>query len=371
MTEGDWLNDIHEGDAAATLAGLPDSSVHMCMTSPPYYGLRDYNVEGQIGLEETLDDYIAQLVEVGTELKRVLRDDGSWWLNLGDSFAGSGRGQWDTDEPQKESYTPDPGDLPAQQTSLLRKSKMLVPHRVAIALQDHGWVLRSDAVWQKPNPLPHPVKDRLHEHKEFLFHLTPAPDYWFDLDAIREPHKEASLDRTRREYGSAGSGTMDCPREDRQEEVVMNSTDALHPKGKNPGDIIEVSVKPSPEDHTAVYPPELCDVPIRSSCPPKVCAECGHPYERGTTEPSDWEQVCGCETDETTAGIVLDPFAGVGTTVLVAKRLGRRFVGIELNPDYVALAQKHVGITVDDPERLLDDDETSLRAFTDGGLPND
>lgn len=367
MSDAAWLTDIHEGDAAATLAQLPDSSVHMCMTSPPYYGLRDYDVEGQIGLEETLDDYIAQLVEVGTELKRVLRDDGSWWLNLGDSFAGSGRGQWATDESQKESYTPDPGDLPDQQTSLARKSKMLVPHRVALALQDQGWIVRSDAIWQKPNPLPHPVKDRLHEHKEYVFHLTPDPDYWFDLDAIREPHNDASLDRHSHEYGSAGIGAMDCPQEDRDEQVVMTNDDALHPKGKNPGDIIEVSIKPSPEAHTAVYPPELCDVPIRSSCPPTVCAECGRPYERSTTETAEWEQACECATNEAASGIVLDPFAGAGTTLLVAKQLGRRFAGIELNPDSVALAQKRVGVTVDDPERLLDDDETCLRAFTDGG----
>ena len=166
---GEWTNDIHQGDAAETLAEMPESSVHMAMCSPPYFGLRDYGVDGQIGLEDSLEEYIDGLLEVAEELRRVLRPDGSWWLNLGDSF--------------------------------VAKDKQLVPHRVAIALQDAGWIVRSDSVWTKPNPMPHPVKDRLHEHKEFVFHLAPEPDYWFDLDAIREPHKESSIERAQYGYG--------------------------------------------------------------------------------------------------------------------------------------------------------------------------
>lgn len=452
----DWQNDVHCGDAVETLQEMPENSIHCVMTSPPYFGLRNYEVDGQIGLEETLDEYVNRLVEVGDALMRVIRPDGSWWLNLGDSFAGSGRGQWTQDEPQKESYTPSTGDFPERKIRLKRKSKMLVPHRVAIALQDRGWVVRSDAIWQKPNPLPHPVKDRLHEHKELLFHLTPQPDYWFDLDSIREPHKAVSLERSQHDYGVSGLGAMACPREDREEHVVMDNDDALHPNGKNPGDILEISVKPFSEAHFAVYPPELCHLPIKSSCPETVCAECGQPYERtvertplwerdsedidrrqsqialekyrdsaltvahltairaigfGDGEHGDasqgsrarvsdeqraladeakdvlggyfrefvsspnrtttgWEQACACDTDETEAGIVLDPFAGSGTTCLVAKQLGRRFAGIELNPEFTAMAQKRIGITVDEPERLLDDDETTLSAFTDGGNNN-
>jgi len=134
-----WTHDIHQGDAVDTLQEMPESSVHCVVTSPPYFGLRDYGVDGQIGLEESLDEYIQQLLDVASELRRVLRDDGSWWLNLGDSFAGSNRGQWDSeDTAQKEAYTPDSGDLPEQDASLRRKSKMLVPHRVAIALEDQG-----------------------------------------------------------------------------------------------------------------------------------------------------------------------------------------------------------------------------------------
>lgn len=392
-----WLNDIHQGDAGETLRQPPESSVHCAMTSPPYFGLRDYGEDGQIGLEDSLDEYIDSLVEVADELRRVLRDDGSWWLNLGDSFAGSNRGQWDADEGRpKETYRPDSGDLPDQETPLRRKSKMLVPHRVAIALEDAGWIVRSDAVWSKPNPMPDPAKDRLNETKEYVFHLVPEPDYWFDLDAIREPHQESSVERPNYDRQSAQNTTYGNHDFER----------LCHPSGKNPGDIFDVSVKPFSDAHFAVYPPELCKKPLKASCPPKVCETCGTPYERNTEvveryvaggspnlpeddrgfsdrqgtchadrdgmtqaerETKGWEQTCDCETSDTNPGIVLDPFAGAGTTCLVAKQLGRRFLGIDLNPDYVAMAQKRVGVTVDDPDRLLEDDETSLTAFTDGG----
>lgn len=446
-----WTGDIHQGDAVERLAEMPESSVHMAMTSPPYFGLRDYGVDGQIGLEESLEEYIDSLLEVAEELRRVLRPDGSWWLNLGDSFAGSNRGQWDDDEGQtKEAYSPDSGQLPDQDTRLRRKNKMLVPHRVAIALQDAGWIVRSDAVWAKPNPMPHPVKDRLNEHKEFLFHITPEPDYWFDLDPIRQPHAESSIQRVSQNDGNP-KWDGDGERGHVSGEETLNPDQFVHPNGKNPGDILEVTVKAFPEAHFAVYPPELCELPIKSSCPPKVCAECGTPYERETEQvpmwerdPStiertqtkraleiadeaglteehfqaaravglgnldggegnpydrvddeteqlareaadvlgsyyrealmsetastdEWTQACGCETDATEPGVVLDPFSGAGTTALVAKSLGRRFVGIELNPEYVALAQKRVGVTVDEPARLLEDGETSLTAYADGG----
>lgn len=454
MAETDpWTNEIHQGDALETLRKMPDSSVHMAMTSPPYYGLRDYGVDGQIGLEESLDEFIQNLVEVFDELRRVLRDDGSVWLNLGDSFAGSWGAQSKDEKANHRDSGTYPDKSPGRDATLRRKSKMLVPHRVAIALQDAGWVVRSDAVWSKPNPMPHPVKDRLHEHKEFVFHLTPEPDYWFDLDAIRESHKEESLTREEYSFNTSASGSASAPDEDRSgEEISIDADDATHPNGKNPGDIMEIPVKAFPEAHFAVYPPELCEKPIKSSCPPKVCAVCGTPYEHTVSEPdllanpnnrekktralelyeqsdltidhleaardvglhdesnsnheedggygkvddekarlakearevlgaytrefstgarerTGWEQACDCPVvgDYTESGIVLDPFAGAGTTALVAKQLGRRFIGIDLNPDYVALAQRRVGLTVDEPERLLEDEATSLRAFTDGG----
>ena len=443
----EWVNDIHQGDAAEMLAEMPESSVHMAMTLPPYYGLRDYGVDGQIGLEDSLDEYIGELLNVAGELRRVLRDDGSWWLNLGDSFAGSWGAQSKDDEANHRDRDAYPGKNPARTGTLRRKSKMLVPHRVAIALEDAGWIVRADCPWVKPNPMPHPVKDRLHEHKEFVFHLTPEPNYWFDLDAVRETHKEKSLRRTGNSYESSGTTADAYPGMESSEYIGTEPEDALHPNGKNPGDVLEIPVKAFPEAHFAVYPPELCETPIKSSCPPKVCAACGMPYEFGTSdadllknpngrdkkarglelyerssltrehleaardlglhdeeisnhdsdggygkvdeetarlaqeardvlgaytrefftgerERTGWVQVCDCDTNETGAGVVLDPFAGAGTTCMVAKDLGRRFVGIELNPDYVALAQKRAGVTVDEPERLLDENEQPLSAFS-------
>ncbi|WP_254823102.1 MULTISPECIES: DNA-methyltransferase [Haloglomus] len=419
-----WAHDIHCGDAIETLEQLPASSVHCCMTSPPYFGLRDYGVDGQLGLEESLDEYIENLVDVGAAIRRVLRDDGSWWLNLGDSF-GDG------------------------------KQKMLVPHRVASALQDAGWVVRNDVTWVKPNPMPSAVKDRLNTTTEQVFHLTPSPDYWYDLDAIREPHKAESLERAARGYTGTKTTRVEHMPGRETESRVHNFDRGVHPNGKNPGDVFEVTVQPFSEAHFAVYPPELCETPLKATAPPEVCVDCGTPYERevettplwdrdiqaldrpqqrkalerfqasdltvahlqaarsvgfgdgahgdaaqGSRDRVDdrtrkladeakqvlggyfrefvhrperdatgWGQTCDCDTDATEAGIVLDPFAGAGTTCLVAKRLGRRFIGIDLNPEYVALAQQRVGLDVDEPERLLEEGETHLQAFTDGGEP--
>jgi DNA modification methylase len=444
-TERSWANDIHQGDAAETLAEIPESSVHMPMCSPPYYGLRNYQMEEQIGLEDSLNEYISELLNVASELRRVLRGDGSWWLNLGDSFAGSWGAQSKDDEANHRDRDAYPAKNPARAGNLRRKSKMLVPHRVAIALEDAGWIVRSDAVWAKPNPMPHPVKDRLHEHKEFVFHLTPEPDYWFDLDAIREPHKEKSIHRAKRD----DNRHEHSQRQSVANEETLNPDQFVHQNGKNPGDVFEVAVKPFPDAHFAVYPPELCERPIKASCPPKVCAGCGTPYERVTEQvpmwerdrddiereqtlraleiadeeglsvehfeaaravglgnldggdgnpyqrvdeetaelareasevlgsyyrevlmsesaaTDDWEQQCGCPTDDTQPGVVLDPFAGAGTTCLVAKDLGRRFIGTDLNPEYVAMAQKRVGVTVDQPELLLED--SNQATLPDGG----
>jgi DNA modification methylase len=357
---------VHTGDVYDVLPELPESSVHMCMTSPPYFGLRDYGEEDQIGLEESLDDYIENLVRVGDELRRVLRPDGSWWLNLGDSYAGD-------------------------------KNKMLVPHRVAIALQDTGWTVRNDVTWVKPNPMPSSVKDRLNTTTEQVFHLTPEPDYWYDLDAIREPHAERSIERM-------DEGPVNADTEGRGTNDDLNPDQLCDPAGKNPGDVFEVTTKPFADAHFAVYPPELVEKPLKATCPPTVCAACGSPYEReveretiedagrsddsqyvesGTREEKDahrqlggnyqkelenrdvemkgWQQTCDCDTDATEPGIALDPFAGAGTTLLKAKELQRRFVGIELNAEYADMARERIGLSLADPSNALDDEaQTSL-----------
>ena len=401
-----WTNDIHTGDAAGTLAELPESSVHMVMTSPPYFGLRDYGVDGQIGLEESLDEYISELVGVFREVRRVLRPDGSAWLNLGDSYATAR-----SDHTGGDRVGGAPGEDYATRSegALGRKNKMLVPHRVAIALQEDGWIVRNDVTWVKPNPMPSSVKDRLNTTTEQVFMLAPNPDYWFDLDSIREEYKQYDVadNQVDRSEEIKGKGELadDTCRELRGREEKKK--EMYHPAGKNPGDVFEVTTKPFPEAHFAVYPPELVETPLKATCPPKVCAECGSPYDRdverervkrneprGTersedadmaqsvdrspvtngskywerlknrkTEFKGWTPTCDCDTDATEAGIALDPFAGAGTTALVAKRYGRRFIGIDLNEEYVAMAQKRLGLTVDNPEHVRDDADAGLEDF--------
>jgi len=372
----DWVNDIHQGDVIERLSEMPESSVHMCMTSPPFWNLRDYGEEDQLGLEETSEEFVQNMADVFDEVYRVLRDDGSLWLNLGDTY--------------------DDKDL--QQ----------IPARVALELQNRGWILRNRVTWAKPNPMPQSVKDRLNDTTEAIFHFVKDKSYWYDLDSIREDFADATYERGWDvEKGKRGDkwNSNNAPGNHNQAGGLDSpglSKDKLNPKGKNPGDVFEVTTKPFPEAHFAVYPPELVEKPIKSSCPPKVCADCGTPYDRdvertttydhNTTAESDnhdrndleggdghdirngcysetefkgWEQSCDCETDETKPGITLDSFTGSGTTLLKAKELGRQFVGIELNPEYVAMAQKRVGITVDEPEYLLEDGETTLGAFGD------
>lgn len=350
----EWTRQIHEGDSEELLQEMPESSVHMAMTSPPYFQQRDYGVDGQIGLEETVEEYIDRLVSVFDELYRVIRDDGSLWLNIGDG------------------YNDGTTSANAEGGVFARKDKMLVPHRLAIALQESGWVVREDCVWKKKNPMPQSVKDRFNETKEFVFHLTKSSDdYWFDLDAVRVPVRS-------------------------DESVLKQSDGELHPKGKNPGDVFEIATETFSDSHFAVYPKKLCRPPIKATCPPKVCSECGTPHERvverkdeyQTAEPGEdkfegqrndtdrrgdgttfsnnpeerkrpqrelkgWESGCECDGD-VEAGVVLDPFAGAGTTCLVGDNLNRRFVGLELNDEYVTMAQDRIGIEVDDPDELYD-----------------
>jgi len=337
-----WTNRIHQGDAFELIEEIPDDSIHCAVTSPPYWGLRDYDAENQMGLEDSVSEYIENLVKLGTELKRVIRDDGSWWLNLGDVFA------------QEETEI--------EGKSLSRKSKLLLPHRVAISLAENGWVVRSDVVWSKPNPMPHSTQDRLNEEKEFIFQLANSPDYWFDLDPIREAYSDSSIERIESEAPILNRAT-----EEYADSTPISGGESysreINPNGKNPGDVWELTVPTFSEAHFAVYPESLVERPIKTTCPPTVCASCGTPYERNE-EGDEWQQVCSCCSEETESGIVLDPFIGSGTTATTAKRLGRDFIGFELNPDYVTIAQRRAGLTVSEPERLDNDDNvTRLNDF--------
>jgi len=284
------INTIHTGDCLEVMADLPAESVHSVMTSPPYWNLRDYGHDDQLGLEPDSDDYVQNIADVMDEVKRVLRPDGSLWLNIGDSYQ--------------------------------NKNKQLIPQRIALELQRRGWVVRNDATWVKPNPMPSSVKDRLNTSTEKLYHFVKNKKYHYELDAIREPHQcadpvESTGDNIDGEWSEDGRRRHTAGLDQK------TTNEKAHPKGKNPGDVFEVPPSPFPQAHFAVYPSELCEKPIKATCP-----------------------------DD---GIVLDPFAGAGTTLLKAKELGRDAIGIELNPEYADMARARVGLEPNDPSVVRGD----------------
>lgn len=317
-------NAVLIGDALERLRELPDSSIDSVITSPPYFGLRDYGVGGQLGKEGSVDQWVRNLRAVCGELHRVLAPHGSLWLNLGDAYSRHARF----------------GAAP--------KSLLLGPERLARALVADRWLLRNKVVWAKTNPLPSPAKDRLTNAHEFVYFLTKQPSYFFDLDAIREPltsvRKPSSGSRTPQSALGVLAGGRDG--------LVAMSRKGLsgHPLGKNPGDVWRVGSASYRGAHFATFPPELIRRPLVASCPPQVCTACGQPWRRSTRrvqfldgEPQARPFVpCGCHAP-TRTGVVLDPFFGVGTVALVAEAHGRDWLGIELNPAYVDLATKRLG----------------------------
>lgn len=308
------------GDAREVLAGMPDGSVDCIVTSPPYFGLRDYGTPGQYGLESTPAEYVEVMRALFAEARRVLTDDGTLWLNLGDSYS-SGQGALNTDfnerwhgegnggqrkqEKGRPSRRRDGAEVAAARravTGMPAKNLLMIPERTAMALQDDGWILRNKIVWHKTNAMPSSVQDRLSNCHEHLFLFAKSQQYAFDLDAIRE--KASTTDRrdTDPNYRPKRDRTS-MGRTDGYARVNRVSTNAL---GRNPGDVWSISTKPYPEAHFAVFP---IDIPLR-------CIK------------------AGCKP----GGIVLDPFSGSGTTGAAARELGRKYIGIDLNPDYHDLA---------------------------------
>lgn len=302
------------GDCLSMLKKLPASSVNCCVTSPPYFGLRDYGVDGQIGLEETPDAYVAKMVEVFREVRRVLRDDGTLWLNLGDSYSGSGKGVWNASEERKvnvkEAYRPSVNPVKTH-TGLKPKDLIGIPWRVAFALQQDGWYLRQDIIWHKPNPMPESVRDRCTKAHEYIFLLSKSERYFFDSNAIKEPYSDSYKNDKRhgnaktthnnwKDYSSQGSGVQ----------TPTQLHDSMFNKpigdGRNKRSVWTVTTKPFKGAHFATFPTDLIEPCILAGCPED--------------------------------GVVLDPFSGAGTTGLVAKKHNRSFVGIELNPEYCKLA---------------------------------
>lgn len=351
------LNHIYCGDSLGVLKDFTDKSIDCCVTSPPYYGLRDYGTgkwiggnpdcphrrmskfsertitghaqqelrgnvgdaiyktvcplcgavreDKQIGLEETPGEYIQRLVGVFHEVKRVLKDDGTLWLNIGDSFAGSGKGAWDKKDIQKEVYVPD-SDSPQSNMrktwdGIKPKDMIGIPWMLAFALRNDGWYLRQDIIWHKPNPMPESVKDRCTKSHEYIFLLSKNQKYYFDNDSIKEPAKpDGSVrDRDHTKLNNTPGRTK------------MKGLKTNHYTMKNKRDVWSVTTKPYKEAHFATFPEALIEPCILAGCPK--------------------------------GGVVLDPFFGSGTTGYVATKYNRKYVGIELNPKYIDIAKKRLG----------------------------
>ncbi|RIJ76586.1 site-specific DNA-methyltransferase [Nakamurella silvestris] len=300
---------LHHGQAVEVLSKLKASSVDCCVTSPPYFGLRDYGVDGQIGAEESPAEFITNLVAVFREARRVLADDGTCWVNLGDSFASSaswGRGGSSQLEGRKHDAAQMSRPSPERSFGVPPKNLLGMPWRVAFAMQDDGWILRNAIVWHKPNAMPESVTDRLSTRYEMVFMFTKFRRYGFDLDPIRQGHTMKPQRRPAGRPVDAIPGGIGQPRQSWSTAAREDLGVDGHPLGKNPGDVWEIATTPFPGAHFAVFPPEL----------PRRCI------------------LAGCKP----GGTVLDPFSGSGTTGMVALQNGRKYIGIDLNREYLDLS---------------------------------
>lgn len=389
------------GDVRDRLAQLPDESVHCVVTSPPYWSMRDYGAPGQFGLEPTLAEYIADLVDICEGVKRVLRDDGTFWLNIGDGYIGARRGAGDThadkstlegsrhsqDESRRarESFRRDRRDVGdvhhKASPGLGYKQLMLQPMRAVCALQDAGWIVRCDVIWAKPNPTPESTRDRPTRAHEYLFLLTKRRHYFYDQEAIREPFKKSTIARlTQKNFAAQKGGAKDYRNGVNPSRSVRKVTENVAGNGsqmRNKRSVWNIAPQASKIPHFAMFPEKLVEPCIKAGTSEVgCCSVCGSPWRR-QIDVKDPEKALGksyhdhaddfgrgqhavpsAETApyRVTAGwapscthealpvpcIVLDPFMGSGTTALVAATLGRDYLGIELNPEYVAIAEKRL-----------------------------
>lgn len=307
---------IKTGDALTVLKTMPDESIDMVMTSPPYWGLRDYGVDGQLGLEPDFRQYITNLCDIFDEVKRVLKPEGTCWVNLGDSYVG-GKGASSGVYDQVRDGSRPTLQIPAHHTGgkgktrpadnrnlgIAAKSLVQIPNRFAIEMTDRGWILRNEIIWHKPSTMPQSVKDRFTVDFEKLFFFTKSKKYHFtqQFEALADPY--------RTNY-APGAGKLGANRDRNDGDLSQRARNMTFPEGRNKRTVWRINPKPFAEAHFAVYPEELCQTPILAGSP--------------------------------VAGTVLDPFTGSGTTGLVALRLARHFIGIELNPEYVAMAKKRL-----------------------------
>ncbi len=403
------------GDALATLRTLPSESVHCVISSPPYWGLRDYGVAGQIGLEATPEEWCARMVDVFAEVRRVLRRDGTLWLNLGDCYATSANGisaaQIKASGKDDRTYR----DKPFSTIAPGFKAKDLIglPWMLAFALRADGWWLRSDVVWHKPNPMPESVADRPSRAHEYMFLLSKSGRYYYDAEAVRTPlqpktfttygsqrhttHGNDALGKVKSDNWARslpdrqprlvdkqrGHSRRHAGFNDRWDQMEKGEQQAA---GANLRDVWTVATQPFPGSHFATFPPKLIEPCILAGTSPRNCETCGAPWVRvversGGTIGQSWHDhtddlgngqrvalkagkgqitrvgdapgyqrishgfrpSCRCQVNTGAAhGIVLDPFMGAGTVGVVARRHGRHYLGIELNPDYVTMATERI-----------------------------
>lgn len=374
------LNKIYSGDSLEVLKTFPDECIDCVITSPPYYGLRDYSVDGQIGLEKTLDEYLEKMLAITAELKRVLKLTGTMWWNHGDSYSGSMNGAGDTTstnrnkpESYKQMYK---GQKPGNQVGILNKSLLLQAHRLAIRMVDEQkWILRNTIIWHKPNVMPSSVKDRFTVDYEPVFFFTKSKKYWFETQY--EPYG-APMNRWGG-YKLEAKGKSEWDRGTGQSSYRDRN---MRPNelGRNKRAVWKIATHPFSEAHFATFPEKLIEPMVKAGCPEFICKKCGKAREKifegiGGSIGKSWHshkedltvgagQIsrigdcvnekgekyqridkghtdCGCNAGWT-SGIVLDPFMGAGTTAKVARMLGRNYVGIELNEEYIKIANKRL-----------------------------
>lgn len=365
---------IYQGDCFEVLKTMPAESVQMCVTSPPYYNLRDYQIDGQLGLEKTPEEYVQKMVNIFREVRRVLRNDGVLFLNLGDSYATGHTGRADT-----ESRALIDGSLRVGAGNIIRRNKppgykskdlIGIPWRVAFALQNDGWYLRLDIIWHKPNPMPESVTDRCTKSHEYIFLLSKSARYFYDAEAVKEDSVDEESYTGRRKRNPLQMMKYDakhCPDK-------RDRTGSKYPK-RNRRSVWTISTNPYKEAHFATFPINIPEICIKAGCPQKVCAKCGNPkvrnIEKGTstgiegktdnsdktlrndalkhsgrigertTDTTGFSPTCDCNAGFI-PGTVLDPFNGAGTSGVAALQLGRRYIGIELNPEYIELTKKRI-----------------------------
>lgn len=294
-----------EGDCIAGMNAIDDATVHCCVTSPPYFGLRDYGCAGQIGLEQSPDEYVMRLVEVFRSVRRILRDDGTLWLNLGDSWASTAQGTFNAPQKMAGKNASVYGNF-RPKVGLPPKNLIGIPWRVAFALQADGWFLRQDIIWHKPNPMPESVRDRCTDSHEYIFLLSKKQNYFYDCEAVKEPVAASTVQRLSQKNLPNQNGSTRVPGKTNGNMKAVGTTET-----RNRRSVWTVTTKGYKGAHFAVYPEDLIVPCVLAGCP-----------ENGT---------------------VFDPFTGSGTTAVVALRNNRNFIGTELNPQYCEIARNRIG----------------------------